>query len=193
MEYDRKQTLTKHNNSLCMRPVTTMDQLMQAYAVRAICFMEENSMPATQALDGNDLQSTHFVVYNGEEPIGALRVRWFKDFAKLERSAFRKEFRDIRTLRFAAEFVFDHVARKGYSRVITHAKPVYARLWQKMLGFETVAGKPPLMFAGDDNEYIELVKTLVVPENAITMETDAIVMSRTEGAWDFKSVIEPRR
>ncbi len=41
-----------------------MDQLMQAYAVRAICFMEENSMPATQALDGNDLQSTHFAVYS---------------------------------------------------------------------------------------------------------------------------------
>jgi hypothetical protein len=153
--------------------------------------MEEGT-PADIAFDGNDLQSTHFVVYNGDEPIGALRVRWFKDFAKLERSAFRKEFRDMRTLRFAAEFVFDHIARKGYPFVVTHAKPVYARLWQKMLGFEVVTGKQPLRLASDDEEYVELIKTLTVPENAITMETDAIVMARTEGEWDFSSRFESR-
>jgi hypothetical protein len=168
-----------------------MDQLMHAYAVRAICFMEENGMPASHAMDGNDLQATHFVAYYGDEPVASMRVRWFSDFAKLERSAFRKEYRDIRTVKFAADFVFEHVARKGYSRVITHAKPPYTKLWQKMFGFKVVDGKPPLRFAGDENEYVELLKILNVPENAITTETNAIVMSRTEGKWDFASTTEP--
>jgi hypothetical protein len=192
MHHDKKHSLTKRKNSLSIRVVTTMDQLMHAYAVRAICFMEEHLTPANVACDGNDLQSTHFVAYDGEEPIGAMRVRWFNDFAKLERSAFRKEYRDIRNLRFAAEFVFEHVARKGYSCIVTHARPEYARLWERVLGFEVASGKPPLRLAGEDYEYIELVKTLLVPDNAITIETDAIVMARTEGQWDFAALSESR-
>jgi hypothetical protein len=182
----------KRKNSLSIQVATTLDQLMHAYAIRAICFMEEHQTPANVAFDGNDLQSTHFVAYEGVEPIGALRVRWFKNFAKLERSAFRKEYRDMRNLRQAAEFVFEHVARKGYSCIVTHARPEYARLWQRMLGFELAADKPPLRLAGEDCEYIELVKTLAVPENAITLDTDATVLARTEGQWDFVSVFERR-
>lgn len=165
---------------------------MHAYAVRAICFMEENSMPAAHAMDGNDLQATHFVAYNGDEPVASMRVRWFNDFAKLERSAFRKEYRDIKTVRFAANFVFEHISRKGYSRVITHAKQPYATLWQRMFGFRLIEGKLPLKFAGDPADYLELVKELNVPENAITMNSNAFVMSRTEGKWDFNSPSEPK-
>jgi len=168
-----------------------MDQLMHAYAVRAICFMEENSMPAAHAMDGNDLQATHFVAYFGEEPVASMRVRWFGDFAKLERSAFRKDYRDIRTVKFAANFVFAHVARKGYARVITHAKQPYARLWQKLFGFAIIEDKPPLRFAGDKNEYFELVKNLEIPGNAITVDTCANIMSRTEGQWDYRPSSEP--
>lgn len=153
--------------------------------------MDENSMPAAHAMDGNDLQATHFVAYSGDEPVASMRVRWFSNFAKLERSAFRKEYRDIRTVKFAANFVFEHIARKGYSRVITHAKQPYARLWQRMFGFTLLEGKPPLRFAGDENEYFELVKEIAVPDNAITTDTNAIVMSRTEGKWDLVSPTEP--
>lgn len=57
-------------------------------------------------------QATHFVAYIGDEPVASMRVRWFNDFAKLERSAFRKDYRDIKTVKFAAEFVLAHVAQK---------------------------------------------------------------------------------
>ena len=39
-------------------------------------------MPAQHEFDGNDYQATHIIVYSGDEPIGTLRIRWFKDFAK---------------------------------------------------------------------------------------------------------------
>jgi hypothetical protein len=76
--------------------------------------MEDNGMPADHSLDGNDIQATHVVAYARDEPVGALRIRWFKDFAKLERSAFRRSHRNPRCLRLAAQFVFGHIARKGY-------------------------------------------------------------------------------
>ena len=81
---------------------TSNEHLMDAYAVRSICFMEEKGIPARSVFDGNDFQSTHIVVYYGNEPIGTSRVRWFNNFVKIERTAFRKAYRNPRILRETA-------------------------------------------------------------------------------------------
>ena len=192
MSETNQQTAIGHN-SIRVEIVTTMEQLQHAYAIRAICFMEDTGLVAGHAFDGNDLQATHIIIYSGEEPIGALRIRWFNDFAKIERSAFRKAYRNPRHLKTAAEFVFKHIARKGYSRVITHASPLYARLWRSLLGFKQVADKPPAFYAGHDEPFVELIKELDVPENAITLATDPAVLFRTEGEWDYASKYEAGR
>jgi hypothetical protein len=170
--------------------VTTYQQLLHAFAIRAICFMEEHGVKAQQTFDGNDYQATHFIVYAGDEPIGTVRVRWFRDFAKFERASFRPAWRNMHVIRNCANFVFDHVARKGFDKVITHAQPKYARIWRSMLGFKTMEGKGPVQFEGHDEPYIELVKQLTIPDNAITERTDAIVLFRTEGFWDAPSDFE---
>ena len=178
------------NNMIRVEIVKNEEQLRHAYAVRAICFMEENGVLAKQAFDGNDLQATHFVAYADDEPIGSLRIRWFRDFAKMERSAFRKAWRHPRNIKQVADVVFAHIARKGYTRLLTHAQPVYARLWRTALGFRIVEGKPPVYFAGHDEPYVELVKTLAPPANAITPDTDPSVLFRVEGEWDAASKFE---
>jgi hypothetical protein len=179
-----------HHNVVRTEVVTTYDQLLHAFAIRAICFMEEQGVKAQQTFDGNDYQATHFIVYAGEEPIGTVRVRWFKDFAKFERASFRPAWRNIHVIRNCANFVFDHVARKGFDKVITHAKPKYARLWRTMLGFKPMDGKEPVLFGGHDEPYVELVKVLSIPINAISERTDATILFRTEGFWDSPSEFE---
>lgn len=176
------------SNAIHAELVTTMERLQHVYAIRAICFMEEHGVAAGLAMDGNDLQATHVVIYDGEEPFGAVRIRWFKDFAKLERMAFRKEYRNPRYIKVMAKFVFAHIARKGYAKIVTHAAPAYARLWRILLGFQET-GKAPALYTGHE-PYVELVKEVEVPENAITMESDAMVLFRTEGAWDTVSKYE---
>ncbi|MBU6445206.1 MAG: hypothetical protein KGR48_14965 [Alphaproteobacteria bacterium] len=178
------------HNSVRVEVVTTLEQLQHAYAIRAICFMEENGVAAGQSYDGNDLQATHVIAYCGDEPIGAQRIRWFKDFAVIERTAFRRAYRNPRYLKAASEFVFAHIARKGYTRVITHAMPVYARLWRSLLGFKEVPGKEPVYFAGHPEPYVELVKELNVGNDAITLATDPTVLFRIEGEWDAASKYE---
>jgi hypothetical protein len=179
------------SNSLRIEIVTSMLQLQHAYAVRAICFMEETGLPSDHAFDGNDLQATHIIVYMNDEPVGALRIRWFSDFAKIERSAFRKAYRHPRHLKAVAEFAFKHIARKGYTRVITHASPGYARLWRGLLGFIEVKDKPPAYYHHEP--HVELIKDLDVPENAITLAADPTVLFRTEGAWDRAEKYEDAR
>jgi len=82
--------------------------------VKAICFMEERGIGADFTFDGNDMQATHMIAYDGKEPIGTVRGRWFRDFAKYERTSFRAAWRNPRVLKRCAEFTFEHVARKGF-------------------------------------------------------------------------------
>ena len=69
------------------RPVRSLDELQMAAAIRAAVFMSEQACPYEEEYDGNDLCGTHFLLFDGGEPVGTLRVRWFADFAKLERIA----------------------------------------------------------------------------------------------------------
>jgi hypothetical protein len=187
---DNVRTVAHSHNQIRTEVVTTYEQLLHAYAIRSICFMEENGVKAQQTFDGNDYQATHVIVYSGDEPIGTLRIRWFKDFAKLERMAFREAYRNTHVLKAFVLFVFNHIARKGYDKVIAHAQPKYARLWRIMLGCKKAEGKPPVYFDGHPEPYIELVKELTPPLNAISASTDAAVLFRTEGYWDAPSEFE---
>jgi hypothetical protein len=180
----------RNHNQIRAEIVTTYKQLQHAHAIRSICFMEERGVRARHEFDGNDYQATHVIVYSGDEPIGTLRIRWFKDFAKFERTSFRKAYRNVHVLKTSAQFAFDHVARKGFDKVITHAQPKYARLWRVILGFRPVENKPAVYFEGHDEPYVELVKELTPPANAISQKTDSTILFRIEGFWDQPSEYE---
>lgn len=177
-------------NHIRVEIVTRYDQLLHAFAVRGICFMEEHGVPALQNYDGNDLQATHVVAYAHDEPIASARLRWFRDFAKMERSCVRKSHRDPRILKHFSQFIYDHVARKGYERLITHAKPAYARMWRRTLGFLPVEGKAPMSFDGDDEPYMELVKFLDPHPKMISERESIATLFRVEGHWDTPSKFE---
>jgi hypothetical protein len=179
----------KLDNATRVTVVTNSEQLLHAYAVRSICFMEETGLPARRAFDGNDFQATHVVVYAAEEPIGAARVRWFNGFAKIERTAFRQAYRNPRLLKQAAEFIFEHAARKGYTKALTLAKPQYATVWIRLLGFRQVANRSPTL-SGDGEPFLELVKEFSASPDAISIDTDPNVLFRVEGSWHTPSAFE---
>jgi hypothetical protein len=188
---DEKSNHTGHN-SLRFVIVTNHEQWVHACAIRSICFMEEHGSQAEWLFDGNDYQATHILAYAGDEPVGSSRVRWFKDFAKIERTAFRKEYRSIAVLKDYAAFVFDHIARKGYTRLITHASPKYARLWRTVLGFKSSVGKEPAFFIGHE-PYYEVYRDLEPSPKAITLDTPCNVLYRTEGKWDEPGRFEAKQ
>jgi hypothetical protein len=177
-------------DGIAIEIATSPERVTHALIVRAICFMEgAASLTAEQALDENDFLSTHVVVYAKKEPIGSARIRWFCDFAKIERTAFRPAYRDPRILKASADFVFDHIARKGYRCAITHAEPKYARLWERLLGFKRVQERAAVTTQGHE-PYLQLVKQLEPPPNAITLQTHPEIMFRIEGKWDQPGAFE---
>jgi hypothetical protein len=181
--------VAERHNSLRVELVTSMNQFVHVLAIRAVCYTEDvnTALPFDDAFDGNDFQASHIVAYMGDEPIGALRIRWFSNFAKIERTGFRPAYRNPRYLQRAAPFVFNHIARKGYSRAITHAAPKYAAIWRRFLGFKPVE-KPDGLY--QEGHYVELVKELEVPTNVITADSSINTLFRTEGAWDAPNKYE---
>lgn len=179
----------KPNGKIEVKVVSIYEQLLHAYAVRAICFMDEHGVSARQVYDGNDYQATHFIVYCNDEPVGTVRVRWFKDFAKFERASFVPTHRNPWVIKACANFVFEHCAKKGFDIVLTHAGPRYALLWRRLLGFQ-LADKPSFIFKGHGGEYVELIKRLNTDLSAIKLDTDIATLFRIEGAWDERSPFE---
>jgi len=177
------------HNSIRFAVVTNAEQLAHALAIRAICMFEEAGLDFDQALDGNDYQATHIIVYSGNEPIGASRIRWFKDFAEIERTCFRVAYRDPRILKQAARFVFDHAAAKGYTTVITHAEPKFATVWKRMLGFREIPNRPVIQ-AQKGPPYIGLIKELETRQDAVTLQSDPKVLFRIEGHWHVPGAFE---
>jgi hypothetical protein len=185
----RHQPIHKSDNSTRIVIATSNEHIMDAFAVRSICFMDEKGIPARSIFDGNDFQSTHIVVYSGDEPIGTSRVRWFSNFVKIERTAFRKAYRNPRILRETANFIFAHAARKGYRKALTLAEPRYASVWVRLLGFKTVPDRAPTVLA-DGEQYIELFKEFGEDVESLTESADPRILLRVEGYWDRPSQLE---
>jgi hypothetical protein len=80
-----------------IRVVNGFDDMMRVAAVRSAVYIGEQSCPYNEEFDGNDLAATHLLALVDNEPAGCMRLRFFGDFAKLERLAVRREFRTSRT------------------------------------------------------------------------------------------------
>ena len=184
-----RQQLHKSDNTIRIVVATNSEQLLDAYSVRSICFMEEKGIPARSIFDGNDFQATHIVVYSGDEPIGATRLRWFNNFVKMERTAVRKAFRNTRVLQRLGSFAVEHAARKGYTKAVTLAEAQYAKIWTRLFGWREVPQKPPTVL-GDGEQYIELIREFEGAADPLTPDSDSKILLRIEGYWDQPTALE---
>ena len=72
---------------------TTLDDLLKAFLVRGIVFIEEQDVPYALEVDELEHSALHILGENAGEPIAAGRIRFLGEFAKLERIAVRKAYR----------------------------------------------------------------------------------------------------
>ena len=130
----------------------TIEEMMQAFAVRAAVFLSELACPYTEEFDGNDFTATHFLGYVGGEPASTCRIRYFADFAKLERVAVRREFRKFGVAAEMIEYALELCRQKGYRKLHGHCEEHLVPFWQKF-GFQPIDTE---IFVIREHEYIEI-------------------------------------
>ncbi len=167
----------------------TLNDLMQVMAIRTLVYMGEQTCPYDEEFDGNDFAgATHLILRKADEPVGVVRLRWFADFAKLERLAIRREYRGGPGLMMLSRAAFDLAERKGYRRLMGHAQLRVAPFWKRY--FQGRVRTDRSAFSFSDFDYVELEFDLTPSADAITIDTEPMVLLRPEGEWDRPGVID---
>jgi predicted GNAT family N-acyltransferase len=184
---ERPTSLAAHE--MRVQVARTLNDLVQVATVRALVYMGEQACPFDEEFDGNDLAgATHLMLRLRGETIGVVRLRWFADFAKLERLAIRKEHRGGPGLMMLARAAFAHAARKGYRRLMGHAQPRLVAFWRRYFDGWVRPGRQTFSFS--DHDYVEMEFALEPPADAITIDADPFVLLRPEGDWDRAGVLD---
>jgi predicted GNAT family N-acyltransferase len=174
-------------NQVCVTVARTMEDMVKMMAVRSAVYICEQECPYEEEFDGNDFAATHLIGYVGDEPAATLRLRFFADFAKLERVAVRHEFRNTR---ISFELIRAAIALsrvKGYRRLYGHARKRLMSFWTRF-GFRTFEGGSELVFS--DHDYVEMVLEMDRDPGAITLGSNPYLVIRPEGRWHLPSVLE---
>lgn len=166
----------------------TLEGLMQVFAVRTLVYLGEQNCPYEEEYDGNDFAgATHLIARAGQEPAGVLRIRWFADFCKVERVAVKREHRGGRVAAALMDAACEIAARKGYRTMLGHIQSRLLPFWVRT-GARPRRGRPKFVFS--DHEYIEMVRDLEPPPDALSLDTPAMVLLRPEGKWDEPGVLD---
>ncbi len=111
--------------------VAKMEETMQAFAVRAACFVGELDVPYSEEFDGHDFGATHLLAYVGKEPVGTLRLRWFRTFGMPERLAVVQRFRGHGLGRLLLEHCYGLAETRGCNVLYSRASPGHVKSLEK--------------------------------------------------------------
>ena len=181
-------TPTDADGRLEVSVARSLNEILEVIAVRAIVYIGEQTCPFEEEIDGNDFAgATHLLLRARGEAVGTLRLRWFADFAKLERVAIRAEHRGGPAARVLVGAAFDLAARKGYRRMIGHAQARLVPFWRQYRA-RVRCERPRFVFS--DHEYVEIEAELSPGPNVLNADADPIVLLRPEGDWDRPGVLD---
>jgi predicted GNAT family N-acyltransferase len=174
-------------NDIGVTVARNFEDLGRVIAMRSAVYIGEQECPYEEEYDGNDLAATHLLVYVGDEPAGCLRVRFFADFAKIERLVVRKEFRKTRAAFHVVRAGFKLCQAKGYRRVYGHSQTRLVNFWSRF-GFRVMEGGKKFVFS--DFDYVEIVADIEPDADAVRIGCDPYTIIRPEGRWHKPGILE---
>ena len=175
------------SRAISIRIARDPNDLMLVTAIRAAVYLAEQDCPIEEEFDGNDLVAAHFIGFIGSEPAACLRVRFFGEFAKLERLAVRHQFRRSRISFKLVQASFEYLKRKGFKKVYGHAQDRLVNFWSHF-GAKPLGHNRKITFS--DFSYTEMVLDLEPDPDAITLDSDPYVIIRPEGDWDRPGILD---
>ncbi|MBO4285524.1 MAG: GNAT family N-acetyltransferase [Alphaproteobacteria bacterium] len=160
--------------------VLSQKEFDDAMSVRRAVFVDEQNIAEELEFDGNDFTATHAVAYVGKKPVGAMRIRYFKDFVKLERACVLKDFRKTNIAEFLMDSVLRFCAQKGFEVAHGICKKELLPRWQQQ-GFFAIEGAMPVEQNG--MTLIPIERKIVPSDEKIKIQTSVDILNKKEGQW----------
>ena len=185
--YDSHVAADDENDDVSITVVRSIEDFMRVVAIRGATFVAEQDCPYDEEFDGNDFSAGHLLSYVGNEPAGCLRIRYFADFAKLERLAVRHEFRNRKLGTKLMQAGVELCRMKGYRRIYGRAQKDLLGYYVGM-GWKQLEGSSEFFFS--DHAYIEIVFDAEPNPKAVKLGMDPYVLMRPEGRWDRPGILD---
>ena len=173
--------------SLSVTVARDINDWLRVASIRSAVYIGEQECPYNEEFDGNDFTAVHLLGYVGDEPAGCIRIRHFADFAKVERLAVRKEFRNTKLSFQLVRAAIELCRTKGYRRIYGHAQRRLLNFWGRFGAVPLPGGKE---FTFSDFDYVEVMLNIEPHPEAITIGTDPYVIIRPEGRWHEPGILE---
>jgi predicted GNAT family N-acyltransferase len=184
---DLPQVKVAPRDPVTVEVVRSMDEMARVIAIRGAIYMAEQRCPFDEEFDGNDFSATHLICHRDGEPVGCMRIRYFADFAKLERLAVRNESRNAGLAGKIEETAIELCRKKGYRVLYAHSQTRLLEFWEQR-GFRRMPGTREFVFS--DFDYVEVKLETEKHPQSITLDDDPYVLIRPEGRWDTPGILE---
>ena len=172
---------------IAVEVASSAEHLQMSAFIRGATFGAEQACPYYEEFDGNDFCSMHLIGFVDDAPVATLRVRFFAEFAKLERLAVLEGFRKTQIKHMVMHRAIDICHKKGYTRI-------YGQSQERLVGFYAKFGFKPLKknrrLVFSDHNYIEIVRDLDRHPAGISIDSDPYLIIRPEGRWEREGVLE---
>jgi predicted GNAT family N-acyltransferase len=158
----------------------TVEDIIKVFAVRSATYLAEQFCFFAEEFDGNDFCATHLLGTIDGDPAGCVRVRFFADFAKIERLAVRLEYRNSKLAYQLARAAIKLCQDKGYRLIVGHSRSDLLRFWATF-GCKVRDNRPEFSFA--NVMYREISLDLPPTQAVIHRNVDPLMLIRPEGDW----------
>lgn len=127
--------------------VKNQQQLEDAFFVRKEVFIKEQHVSPEEEMDHLDQESSHLVIYDEKEPIGAGRLRLVDGYGKLERICVLKSHRSLGIGNLIIQALEEAAAKQGAVQFMlnaqTQAVPFYEKHGYKVVSEEFLDANIP--------------------------------------------------
>jgi len=166
---------------ITIRLAMKMEDALQAFAVRAACFIGELDVPFSEEFDGHDYGATHVIAYLGDEPVGAVRLRWFRSFAMTERLAVLQRFRGLRIGQQLLEHCGTLAESRGCGLLYAQVLPCDIGYWEKQGWCRLV---PEAQSKADPDQIVAMIKAADPGKPLPDVEPPEVINLRREPQRD---------
>ncbi|KMK96753.1 acetyltransferase [Rossellomorea marisflavi] len=134
----------KHSDSerkiskLHTKIVSTEEQLQEVFSIRKSVFVEEQNVPAEDEIDQYEEESTHFLLYDEDHPVGAGRFRVMDGKGKAERICILSSLRGRGAGREIMRAIEDYAREMSLPVLKLNAQSQAIPFYEK-LGYEIVS------------------------------------------------------
>ncbi|MGB3723707.1 MAG: GNAT family N-acetyltransferase [Pacificimonas sp.] len=169
------------------RLIRNADDMCRIVALRAMAYMDEQNCSWAEEFEGNDFCAANILGEIEGEPVGCVRVRFFRDFAKIERLAVHPNHRGCGAAKILAQAAVTLVSQKGYDLAYGQCTEALMPFWERV-GFRKM--NPDKTFCFSDGEYHEILLDVIPSPDAIRVDSGPHVIIRPEGEWDKPGIYD---